>query len=123
MRTFTSILGYAHTPGHLPAGLYILGGILLLWLISRLGSKMTFGDLCAALGFLGVGAGVVIWALRWKPGVTNTTTNTYPAVNHNVTTPVIIHSSGGLGLWQEILMGLGVAVTMGFAGWIFRHLH
>lgn len=122
MKTLISILVYNHTPKHIPLGLLLLGVLLLLWLFGRRGGgRMTLGDACVAVGSLAVGAGTVIWALRWKPAVTNTTVN--PVVNHTVAPVTTVIQHGGLGLWQEILIGIGIAVVLGFIGWIFRRLH
>ena len=92
-------LGNTHTPKHIPAGLYIFAALLIMWFIVR--RRMTFGDLCGALGILGVGAGAVIWAVRWKPG---TVVNNNTVVNHTV----VQHS--GLAVWQEILIAVVLAV-------------
>jgi hypothetical protein len=105
------VLGYTqHTPKHLPAGLFILGALLVLWLIARLrgGGSPTIAEFFSSLGVLAFGAGVVLWALRWKPAVTNATTNTYPVVNHATTSTVVV--SHGQNLWQEA--GLAVAAAL-----------
>lgn len=81
---------------------------------------MTLGDACVAIGSLAAGAGIVIWALRWKPAVTNTTVN--PVVNHTVTPVTVIHS-GGMGLWEEILIAVIVAAVLGVIIAIWRRIH
>ena len=75
-----------------------------MWFIVR--RRMTFGDLCAALGLLGVGAGAVIWAVRWKPATVVNNNTTYPVVNH---AKVVVQHSG-LAVWQEILIAVVLAV-------------
>jgi|SRR5208282_4873645 len=117
------ILAYnTNTPRHLPVWVFILGGIILLWLLSRLmGMNMTFGDLLGSLGLLGMGVGVVILALRWKPSVTNTTTNTYPTVNHQITS--VVHTGSGSSLGRDIAIAAGVALIFGIFATILRRLH
>lgn len=109
----------AHTPRHIPAGLFILFGAGILYLLARLRNRsVTFGDLCVGLGMLGLGSGVVIWALRWKPSIVVNNTTTTPVVNH-VTTNVV-HSSGGT--WRDIIIAIIIAAILGTGGWIWRRM-